>query len=132
MPKTAGAWVRYYGGQNKYSDRGMKEDYNTIQIGGDGFIADKYYLGGTFSYTDGNGTLVNGSSDDKNYNFGIYGGWLGEKGQFVDVIVQCFRQELRLLSHMGHLCFYRSRLETSVPGKRFLCRAAGRVHAWSC
>lgn len=91
MPKTAGAWVRYYGGQNKYSDRGMKEDYNTIQIGGDGFIADKYYLGGTFSYTDGNGTLVNGSSDDKNYNFGIYGGWLGEKGQFVDVIVKRHR-----------------------------------------
>lgn len=91
MPKTAGAWVRYYGGQTKYSDRGMKEDYNTIQIGGDGFIADKYYLGGTFSYTDGNGTLVNGSSDDKNYNFGIYGGWLGEKGQFVDVIVKRHR-----------------------------------------
>lgn len=91
MPKTVGAWVRYYSGQNKYSDRGMKEDYNTIQIGGDGFIADKYYLGGTFSYTDGNGTLVNGSSDDKNYNFGIYGGWLGDKGQFVDVIVKRHR-----------------------------------------
>lgn len=93
MPKTAGAWVRYYGGQNKYSDRGQKEKYNTIQIGGDAFINDNFYLGGTFSYTDGDGTLKNGSTDDKNYNFGIYGGWIGEKGQFVDVIIKRHRVE---------------------------------------
>lgn len=93
MPKTAGAWVRYYGGQNKYSDRGQKEKYNTIQIGGDAFINNNFYLGGTFSYTDGDGTLKNGSTDDKNYNFGIYGGWIGEKGQFVDVIIKRHRVE---------------------------------------
>lgn len=93
MPKTAGAWVRYYGGQNKYSDRGQKEKYNTIQIGGDAFINDNFYLGGTFSYTDGDGTLRNGSTDDKNYNFGIYGGWIGGAGQFVDVIIKRHRVE---------------------------------------
>ena len=93
MPKTAGAWVRYYGGKNKYSDRGMKEKYNTLQIGGDAFVTDNIYLGGTFSYTDGDGTLKNGSTDDKNYGFGIYGGWIGEKGQFVDVIIKRHRVE---------------------------------------
>lgn len=93
LPKTAGAWVRYYGGQNKYSDRDQKEKYNTIQIGGDAFINDNFYLGGTFSYTNGDGTLKNGSTDDKNYNFGIYGGWIGDSGQFVDVIIKRHRVE---------------------------------------
>lgn len=93
MPKTAGAWIRYYGGKNKYSDRGMKEKYNTLQIGGDAFVTDNIYLGGTFSYTDGDGTLKNGSTDDKNYSFGIYGGWIGEKGQFIDVIIKRHRVE---------------------------------------
>lgn len=74
MPKTAGAWVRYYGGQNKYSAKDMKEKYSTLQIGADKFINDNFYLGGTFSYTKGDGTLANGSTDDKNFNFGIYGG----------------------------------------------------------
>ena len=91
MPKTAGAWVRYYGGQNKYSAKDMKEKYNTLQIGADKFINDNFYLGGTFSYTKGDGTLANGSTDDKNFNFGIYGGWMGEKGQFVDVIIKRHR-----------------------------------------
>lgn len=40
MPKTAGAWVRYYGGKNKYSSGNMSEKYNTVQLGGDGFIND--------------------------------------------------------------------------------------------
>ena len=78
MPKTAGAWVRYYGGKNKYSSGNMSEKYNTVQLGGDGFINDNFYLGGTFSYTHGDGNLRNGSTDDKNFNFGIYGGWLGD------------------------------------------------------
>jgi len=91
MPKTAGAWVRYYGGENKYSGKDMKEKYHTLQIGADKFINDNFYLGGTFSYTKGDGTLANGSTDDKNFNFGIYGGWMGEKGQFVDVIIKRHR-----------------------------------------
>jgi len=65
MPKTAGAWVRYYGGKNKYSSGNMSEKYNTVQLGGDGFINDNFYLGGTFSYTHGDGDLRNGTTDDK-------------------------------------------------------------------
>lgn len=53
MPKTAGAWVRYYGG--------------------------------------------------KNFNFGIYGGWLGDSGQFVDVIIKRHRvkSDFSLYNTMG-------------------------------
>ena len=96
MPKTAGAWVRYYGGN-------MSEKYNTVQLGGDGFINDTFYLGGTFSYTHGDGNLRNGSTDDKNFNFGIYGGWLGDSGQFVDVIIKRHRvkSDFSLYNTMG-------------------------------
>lgn len=103
MPKTAGAWVRYYGGKNKYSSGNMSEKYNTVQLGGDGFIHDNFYLGGTFSYTHGDGDLRNGSTDDKNFNFGIYGGWLGDSGQFVDVIIKRHRvkSDFSLYNTMG-------------------------------
>lgn len=103
MPKTAGAWVRYYGGKNKYSSGNMSEKYNTVQLGGDGFINDNFYLGGTFSYTHGDGNLRNGSTDDKNFNFGIYGGWLGDSGQFVDVIIKRHRvkSDFNLYNTMG-------------------------------
>lgn len=103
MPKTAGAWVRYYGGKNKYSSGNMSEKYNTVQLGGDGFINDNFYLGGTFSYTHGDGNLRNGSTDDKNFNFGIYGGWLGDSGQFVDVIIKRHRvkSDFSLYNTMG-------------------------------
>lgn len=90
---VAGAWVRYYGGENKYSGRDMTEKYNTVQLGADGFVNENFYLGGTFSYTDGEGSLDNGSTDDKNYNFGVYGGWLGDNGQFVDVVIKRHRLE---------------------------------------
>lgn len=103
MPKTAGAWVRYYGGKNKYSSGNMSEKYNTVQLGGDGFINDNFYLGGTFSYTHGDGDLRNGTTDDKNFNFGIYGGWLGDSGQFVDVIIKRHRvkSDFSLYNTMG-------------------------------
>lgn len=137
MPKTAGAWVRYYGGKNKYSSGNMSEKYNTVQLGGDGFINDNFYLGGTFSYTIGDGDLRNGSTDDKNFNFGIYGGWLGDSGQFVDVIIKRHRvkSDFSLYNTMGRNSgsfhnwgtsgIRRSRLETAVPGYRFLCRTSG-------
>ena len=47
-----------------------------------------FLIGATASYTDGDGSLKNGSSDDKNYNFGLYGSWLGDDGQFVDVTLK--------------------------------------------
>lgn len=91
MPKESGAWVRYYGGQQKYSSGGMKNDYNTIQIGSDYRINDNFYVGATFSYTDDDGKLKNGTSEGKQYSFGLYGGWMADNGQFVDVIVKRHR-----------------------------------------
>ena len=89
MPAASGAWVRYFGGQHKYgSSTGLRNTYNTVQLGADARINGNFVLGGTFAYTDDDGHLKNGSSDGKQYSFGVYGSWLGDNGEFVDVIAK--------------------------------------------
>lgn len=130
MPRTAGLWARYYGGKEKDSSRGLSEKYNTLQIGADKFIGDNFYLGAAFSYTKGDGTLRNGSSDDKNFNFGVYGGWLGEKGQYVDIIFKAHRikTDFNLANNVG---IHSSSFHTwgtslsAETGWRFQCPTTG-------
>ena len=83
-----GLWARYIGGQQRYDS--MKYKHNGFQMGFDHRIND-WYVGALFGYTDGKGNLNNGSSKNDYWNFGLYGGWLGSKGQFVDVIVKRMR-----------------------------------------
>lgn len=99
-----GAWIRYLGGQNRYGSRNMKLNYNGFQAGFDHRLGD-FYGGLAFGYTKGDGHLKNGSSDNDNWNFGLYGGWMGEKGQFVDVIVKRhrFKNEFSLHNNGGLL-----------------------------
>ena len=85
---NVGAWARVFGGKSEFGDRGLDNKYTTIQLGADTKIQDNFYVGMTASYTDGESTINNGSSEDKSYGFGIYGGWLADNGQFVDVIVK--------------------------------------------
>ena len=85
MPQADGMWARAVAGQSEYKN--IHNTYQTLQIGADKRIGD-FYVGATASYTDGDGSLENGSTDDKNYSFGLYGGWMGESGQYVDVIVK--------------------------------------------
>jgi len=90
-PKENGAWVRVFGGENKYSGRDMKLKYTDLEIGVDHFFDKNYYLGGLFTYSNGDGTLSNGSTDHKNYSFGLYGGWLGDNGMYADFVVRYLR-----------------------------------------
>ena len=85
MPQADGLWARAIAGQSEY--KSIHNTYQTLQIGGDKRIGN-YYIGGTASYTDGDGKLDNGSTDDKNYSFGLYGGWIADDGQYIDVIVK--------------------------------------------
>ncbi len=85
MPQASGMWARAIAGQSEY--RSMHNTYQTLQIGADRRIGN-FLIGATASYTDGDGSLKNGSTDDKNYSFGLYGGWLGDDGQFVDVTLK--------------------------------------------
>ncbi len=85
MPQADGMWARAIAGQSEY--KSIHNTYQTLQIGGDKRIGN-FYVGGTASYTDGDGKLDNGSTDDKNWSFGLYGGWIADDGQYVDIIIK--------------------------------------------
>lgn len=84
----SGGWARVYGSESEFGDMGLKSKSHTVQVGADTKIGDNFYFGATASYSDGKGTLNNGTTDDRSYSFGVYGGWMGNDGQFVDVIVK--------------------------------------------
>ena len=90
MPKADGMWARAIAGQSEYKN--IHNTYQTLQIGGDKRIGN-FLVGATASYTDGDGKVKNGSTDDKNWNLGIYGGWINEDGQYIDVIVKRHKLE---------------------------------------
>ena len=83
-----GGWARVYGSESKYGDMGLKSESTTVQVGADMKFGNNFYFGATASYSDGEGKLNNGTTDDRSYSFGLYGGWMGDDGQFVDVIVK--------------------------------------------
>ena len=85
MPQADGMWARAIAGQSEY--KSIHNTYQTLQIGGDKRIGN-IYVGGTASYTDGDGKLDNGSTDDKNWSFGLYGGWIADDGQYIDIIIK--------------------------------------------
>ena len=85
---TSGAWARYDGGRLSGSN-GLENDFNTIQVGVDTQpSADPVRFGLAFSYTNGDTDYARGSADMDTYSLAGYGGWLGESGQFVDVIAR--------------------------------------------
>ena len=90
MPRSAGMWARYYGGKMEYGDMNMDTQYNTLQIGADRWY-NNFYYGISASISDGNGDLDNGSVDNRNYNIGIYGGWLADNGQYIDFVIKRHR-----------------------------------------
>lgn len=89
----SGGWVRMFGSRSKYGDRNMDNKSTTIQVGTDRRVAGNGYVGLTAHYSEGDGDLVNGSTENKAFGFGVYGGWLADDGQFVDVILKRTRMD---------------------------------------
>lgn len=88
-PEGVGSWVRFYGSQQSH---GSVENKNTsVQVGADFDVGAGWKVGAAFSYTDGSSTNDLGDADNKAYGFGIYGTWLSESGQFVDLIAKYSR-----------------------------------------
>lgn len=85
-----GGWVRMYGAKTKLKNTSVSTKSNTVQVGFDTKINDRFYFGVTGLYTDGESRVKSGLSDDKSYGFGVYGGWFADNGQFVDVILKQF------------------------------------------
>lgn len=89
-PEGVGTWVRLYGSENEYGSQGLTAKNTTIQIGSDVSV-ESWKVGVALSYTDGNATYDAGEGDNKTYGFAVYGTWLSESGQFVDLIAKYFR-----------------------------------------
>ena len=88
MKKTSGAWVRYDGGKLS-AESGLDNDFHTIQVGVDTVpAADAPRFGLAFSYTKSDADYSRGEADMDAYSLAAYGLWMGDAGQFVDVVAR--------------------------------------------
>lgn len=101
-PEGVGAWARLYGSEMEYGDQNVKAKNTTIQIGSDYKIG-QWTVGATVGYTDGDSDYDRGSSDNEAWNFGVYGTWFAENGQYVDLIAKYSRlsQDFKLDTMKG-------------------------------
>lgn len=101
-PEGVGAWARLYGSEMEYGDQNIESQNTTIQIGSDYKIG-QWTVGATVGYTDGESDYDRGSSDNKAWNFGVYGTWFAENGQYVDLIAKYSRlsQDFKLDTMKG-------------------------------
>ena len=84
----SGAWARYDGGRLSGMN-GLENDFNTIQVGVDTQpTADPLRFGVALSYTKGDADYARGSADMDAYSLAGYGLWLGDRGQYVDVVTR--------------------------------------------
>ena len=82
-----GVWARYDGG--KLSGQGLDHKFNKIQVGADTMPSDngiRYGFG--LSYTQGDVDGSASTADTDTYSLAGYGVWLGDEGQFADVIAR--------------------------------------------
>lgn len=82
-----GVWARYDGG--KLSGLGLDHKFNKIQVGADTMPTNNgIRFGAAMSYTQGDVDGVVSTADMDTYSLAGYGVWMGDQGQFVDVIAR--------------------------------------------
>ena len=88
MNQTSGAWARYDGGRLS-AESGLENDFHTIQVGVDTVpTAGAPRFGVAFSYTMSDVDSRRGEADMDVYSLAAYGLWMGENGQFADVVAR--------------------------------------------
>lgn len=102
-PTGVGSWARLYGSEQEYGPQSMTMRNTSIQVGTDGDLGSGWKVGGAFSYTDGSADYNLGDADTKAWSLGIYGTWLEEDGQFVDLMAKYHRlsTDFRLNNYDG-------------------------------
>lgn len=88
-PQGVGVWARAYGSEQEYG--GVDATNTSIQVGADYDVGYGWKVGGAFTYTDGSSDFSNGNAEHDSYGFAVYGSWLSENGQFVDLIAKYSR-----------------------------------------
>ena len=86
-----GAWARLYGSEQEYGSQNVTNKNTSIQVGADFDVGSGWKVGAAFTYTDGSSDYDAGKADNKGYGFGVYGTWVSESGQFVDLIAKYHR-----------------------------------------
>lgn len=88
MNQTSGAWARYDGGRLS-AESGLENDFHTIQVGVDTVpTAGAPRFGVAFSYTMSDVDYRRGEADMDVYSLAAYGLWMGENGQFADIVAR--------------------------------------------
>ena len=117
-----GVWARMARGQAKYGAQGVKNQYNYYQLGYDSKISDNWILGGAFTYTDGESSLVGGTGTNKHTGFAIYGSNLRDDGSFIDIIAKYahMKNDFDVIGGIGKGDYSTNGLAFSAEyGKRF-------------
>lgn len=87
-PEGVGSWARIYGSTFEYGAQNLTAKNNSVQVGVDATAGAGWTVGAAFSYTDGSTTYDRGEADNEAYALGVYGTWMHESGQFVDLIAK--------------------------------------------
>ena len=88
-----GVWARMVRGESEYGAQSIKNQYNTYQLGYDEKLStnDNWTVGAAISYTDGQSSFENGSGENTSKGLSFYGNYLGDNGEFVDLIAKYAR-----------------------------------------
>ena len=82
----AGIWARMKRGESESGDLDITNQYNTYQLGYDENVGDSnWYIGGAISRTEGKSSFANGSGENQSTGFTVYGTYVGDDGQYVDL-----------------------------------------------
>ena len=84
-PEGVGSWARIYGSEQEYGSQNITARNNSVQVGVDADVGYGWKVGAAFSYTDGKADYDLGNADNKSYGLGVYGTWMAENGQYVDL-----------------------------------------------
>ena len=97
-----GVWARYDGG--KLSGQGLDHKFNKIQVGADTMPSDNgIRYGFALSYTQGDVDGSASTADTDTYSLAGYGVWLGDEGQFADVIARVAKVGLTTAAYSADL-----------------------------
>lgn len=81
-----GIWARMSRGEFEYGGA-FKNQYNYFQLGYDWAAGDWHY-GAAVSHNDGQTTYASGNGENDSTSLTLYGTWLGDKGQYTDIVVK--------------------------------------------
>lgn len=92
-PVGIGSWARLYGSEQEYGDQNLKTRSTSVQVGTDFLVGENWKVGAALTYTNGDTSYEVGKADSDSYSGAIYGTWLSESGQFVDLIAKYTRMK---------------------------------------